>query len=44
MATWTLTTQHKKNAIERSIWTKDHGPLQLENSETGEQFQGEPDE
>ena len=23
MATWILTTQHKKNAIERSIWTKD---------------------
>ena len=23
MATWILTTQHKKNAIERSIWNKD---------------------
>ena len=23
MATWKLSTQHKKNAVERSIWTKD---------------------
>ena len=44
MATWILTTQHKKNAIERSIWTKDGEKIVQEQGFRWGKFYCESDE
>jgi len=44
MATWVLTTQHKKNAIERSIWYKDGKKIVQEQGFRWGKFYCESDE
>jgi len=44
MSTWILTTQHKKNAIERSIWTKDGEKIIQEQGFRWGKFYCESDE
>ena len=44
MSTWILTTQHKKNAIERSIWTKDDQKIIQEQGFRWGKFYCESDE
>ena len=44
MATWILTTQHKKNAIERSFWYKDGEKIVREEGYRWGKFHCESDE
>ena len=44
MATWVLTTQHKKNAIERSFWYKDGEKIVREEGYRWGRFHCESDE
>ena len=44
MATWILTTQHKKNAIERSFWYKDGEKIVREEGYRWGRFHCESDE
>jgi hypothetical protein len=44
MATWVLTTQHKKNAVERSFWYKDDQKIVREEGYRWGTFSCESDE
>ena len=44
MATWVLTTQHKKNAVERSFWYKDGQKIVREEGYRWGKFYCESDE